>query len=470
MADGLFSFESEVALIGAAMYAPDKCDVALESLRPEHFGDPVHGLIWDVVCKVVRSGGAPTPEIVRDRLGLHPGFKEWGGFDQLWPLWDRASVIGVADHTEAVADRAGRRALKSLLDELSPKVCDTSTGGYVDLLGELEAGAAEIARSSTTAERWISAGDMVGGALTSARTRSGRIDYPFGVKEVDEFVGGLNAGEATWIAARTGMGKTVAGMTIARANASMGLGVCFFSLEMGSDALGLRLAADVAFDREAALYGRHSDQCNPTPDAAQKNFLSAAQWARLDAASEEVRGWPLYTDVRPGLTIAQMEAAARRQHRRWERQGIKPGPVIIDHLGRVRPGTDRRGAKHSEVADISNEASEMAKRLGVPVVGLVQLNRGVESREDKRPQLSDLRQAGELEEDARQVVFIYRPEYYLRPPADGETFDQECERREKLKAVEKKMYWIVGKNSHGPLGEVLTYCDIASSAVRSWHP
>lgn len=239
---------------------------------------------------------------------------------------------------------------------------------------------------------------------------------------------------------------------------------------MSAKALGLRLAADVAFDRNAALYGPHSHQCNPTPDAAQKDGLSAAQWAQLEAAQEQVDAWPLFTDDRASLTIAQMEAAARRQHRRWERVGIKPGPVVIDHLGRVRPGKDRRGARHAEMADISNEASEMAKRLGVPVVGLVQLNRGVESREDKRPQLSDLRQAGELEEDARQVVFIYRPEYYLRPPADGESFDQECERREKLKAVEKKMYWIVGKNSHGPLGEVLTYCDIASSAVRSWQP
>jgi replicative DNA helicase len=470
MADGLFSFESEVALIGAAMYAPDKCDAALERLRPDHFGDPIHGLLWETIGKVVRSGGAPTPEIVRDRIGAHAGFIEWGGFDLIWTLWDRASTVGIADHTEAVADRAGRRAIKALFDELSPKVGDTSSGDYVELLGQLEAGAAEIARSATTADSWISAGDMVRAALTRARARSGTINYPFGVEEIDEFVGGLNAGEATWVAARTGMGKTVAGMTIARANATKGLGVCFFSLEMSAEALGLRLAADVAFDRDAAHYGPHSDQCNPTPDAAIKNGLSASQWARLNAAERVVDGWPLFTDDRAGLTISQMEAAARRQHRRWDKAGIKPGPVIIDHLGRVRPGTDRRGAKHAEVADISNAASEMAKRLGVPVVGLVQLNRGVENREDKRPQLSDLRQAGELEEDARQVVFIYRPEYYLRPPADGETFDQECERREKLKAVEKKMYWIVGKNSHGPLGEVLTYCDMASSAVRTWQP
>lgn len=468
MESSLFSFESEVAVIAATMYAPGECEAALERLQPEHFGDPVHGDIWAAVTKVVRSGGAPTPEIVRDRLGEHAGFKAWGGYDQLWSLWDRASTFGVSDHIEAVADRAGRRALLGVLDGLSPKIKDTASGSYVDLLSELEAGAAEVAKSSTIAEKWISAGDMVRNAITNTRRRSGAIAFPLGVREVDEFVGGLNAGEATWVAARTGMGKTVAGLTIARANASQGLGVCFFSLEMDADPLGMRLAADVAFDREASHYGAFSERCNPTPDLARRNMLHPQQWARLDAATNTVEAWPLFTDVRPGLTVAQMEAAARRQHRRWRNQGIRPGPVIIDHLGKVRPPVDRRGARHAEVADISGQVGEMAKRLGVPVVGLVQLNRGVESREDKRPQLSDLRQAGELEEDARQVIFIYRPEYYLRPPADGETFDQECERLQKLKAVERKMYWIVGKNSHGPLGEVLTYCDIASSAVRSW--
>jgi replicative DNA helicase len=121
------------------------------------------------------------------------------------------------------------------------------------------------------------------------------------------------------------------------------------------------------------------------------------------------------------------------------------------------------------MADVSGDAAEMAKRLGVPVLGLVQLNRQVETRgEDKRPVLSDLRQAGELEEDARQVIFLYRPEYYLRDGLDGESFEQRAEREEKLNACRNQLFWLVEKNSHGPRGQVKTFCDIACSAVREW--
>ena len=117
---------------------------------------------------------------------------------------------------------------------------------------------------------------------------------------------------------------------------------------------------------------------------------------------------------------------------------------------------------------VSADASEMAKRLGVPVLGLVQLNRGVEGRDDKRPMLSDLRQAGELEEDARQVIFLYRPEYYLREPVEAETFDAKVERETKLDQVRNKLFWIIEKNSHGPRGQALTFCEVAASAVREW--
>lgn len=462
----LFAFESEVRLIGGAMYAPDACDQAFDRLRPEHFGDPIHGLIWGTIAAIVRGGGTPTPEIVRDRIGSHPGFREWGGFDQLWELWDHASTVGVPDHVAAVADRAGRRAMKAMLDELGPKIADTSTGDYAELLSQLEAGAAEIARSAVTADRWVGAGDMVRNAIRRAMERDGRIDFSFGIPELDAFIGGMNPGETTLLAARPGMGKSVGAQTIARASASRGRGTCFFSLEMSADALGLRLACDISHNRRAVHFG--NDNPNATTDAAQKNSLSDAQWRRLLEAEDIVAGWPLMTDDRPGLSLQQIESAARRQHRAWERQGVPLGPVIIDHLGKVRPTNDRRGNKHAETADVSGGVAEMAKRLGVPVLALVQLNRQVEGRPDKTPGLSDLRQAGELEEDARQVIFLYRPEYYLRAPVDGETFEQEVERKAKLQDAARKLFWIVAKNSHGPLGQVLTYCDIGSSAIRSW--
>lgn len=470
-ASALFSPESEVALIGAAMYAPDRCADAFEQLKPETFGDPVHARIWGAIVEVWRRGGQPQPPIIRDRLGSDQGFQDWGGFDLLWTLWDKASVGGLADHVKAIADRAQRRALNELLDQVQPKIADTASGDCLALLAELEQGAARISEGSVAEDRWISAGSMVRDALAYARSRDGSVQFSFGVREVDEFAGGMTAGEMTLIGARPGVGKTVAAQTAARANAAAGLGVCIFSLEMAAHPLGLRLATDLAYDRNAPRYSAAVLPANPTADAAMKNRLSPELWARLDAAQEIVDGWPLLIDTRPGLTIPQIETAARRAHRRWAKEGIPPGPVIIDHLGKVRPTIDRRGSRHAEVADASNAAAEMAKRLGVPVLALVQLNRQVESRgEDKRPVLSDLRQAGELEEDARQVIFLHRPEYYLREGREGETFEEQVDREQKLRAVRNKLDWIIEKNSSGPRGQVLTFCDIGCSAIRSWEP
>lgn len=470
-ASALFSPESEVALIGAAMYAPDRCADALDQLSPDAFGDPVHAAIWHAIRETVRAGGHPQPAIVRDRVGAHPGFEPWGGFDVLWSLWDKANLYGLGDHAKAIADRAQRRAVLAMIDEVRPRVTDTGAGECVAIIAELEQALGEIGLGSVTEDRWSAGGDVVRNALQYARTRDGAIPYSFGVAEVDEMTGGMTGGEVTLVGARPGVGKTVVGMTAARANASAGLGVCVFSLEMAENPLGLRLASDLAYERHAPAFSAAGYCANPTADAAVKNQLSPDQWRRMDEAAEIVSGWPLLIDTRPGLTLVQIESAARRAHRKWAKAGVRPGPIIIDHLGKVRPSVDRRGNRHAEVADASAGISDMAKRLGVPVLALVQLNRQVEGRgEDKRPILSDLRQAGELEEDARQVIFLHRAEYYLRAPREGETFDERVTREQKLRAVANKLDWIVEKNSSGPRGQVLTFVDIACSAIRSWEP
>ncbi len=465
---GLFTPESEQAVLAAVLCSSDGCEAAFERLTAEHFADGTLAKLFGAAMRLYRGGSTPSPAMLRDAMGADEMFAEWGGIGQLHVLAEIGTVRGLSDHIGAVADRAQRRAIRQLVDHVGDRTLDTAKGDAESLLADLERGATEIARGAASSERWIAAGDMVRNAIAYAKSRSGRVEYTFGVAELDDFIGGLNAGEATWLAARPGMGKTVGAQTIVRANAAKGLGSCFFSLEMTEHPLGLRLASDVAFRRDAPFYSATGYPANPTADAAMKNNLPPELWARLEEAEEIVRSWPLLVDTRPGLTIAQIEAATRRQHRRWERQGIAPGPVVIDHLGKVRPSRDRKGNRHAEVADISAEACEMAKRLGVPVLGLVQLNRGVEQREDKRPTLADLRQAGELEEDARQVIFLFRPEYYLREGPPGEDYAQEMDRKDKLAKVAKQMFWVVGKNSHGPLGQVQTFCDIGCSAIRSW--
>jgi replicative DNA helicase len=232
---------------------------------------------------------------------------------------------------------------------------------------------------------------------------------------------------------------------------------------MGPDPMALRLACDVSRDR----FGNWSDDLI-TLERINRGDLSDREWQILDGARQEVAKWPIRFDTRPGHTMARIESLSRRAFRDFERRGVKPGLIIVDHRGKVRPGSDRRGNKHAEVADISGAAAEMAKRLDVPVLLLCQLNRQVEGRPDKQPTLSDLRQAGEIEEDARQVIFLSRPEYYLREPGADESIADRMEREDKLAKVRNKLFWIVAKNSNGPTGTALTRCDISASAVREW--
>lgn len=466
MTDALpHNLEAEQALLGLLLYDRESFFAVEGVVRPPHFFEPFHGRLFEAVRDGALKGRAIDPALLAQRFERDPAWQEFGGTQYLGDLIDHAPpATTVSDYAQTVAGLATRRDLIRAAREMAQAA--RSEPDAERALGEAERLLAEVTQNSGTADEWKSASDLIGEAISYAQARNGRIAYSFGVRELDDLTGGLNAGEMTIVAGRPGGGKTVVAQTIARANAAAGLGTCIFSLEMGPLSLGLRLACDLVFDRRAPTYAGKTS--NPTSDRAVKNDLTPDQWRALQSAQETVKGWPLHIDTRAGLTLTQIETSARRAHSAWARRGIQPGPLIIDHLGKVRPGVDRRGNMYAETADLSSGAAEMAKRLGVPVVALVQLNRGVEQREEKRPALSDLRNAGQLEEDARQVVMIYRPEYYLREPLGQETFEQEAERRAKLDQARNKLFYLVEKSSHGPIGQVQAFCEIACSAIRDW--
>jgi replicative DNA helicase len=290
-----------------------------------------------------------------------------------------------------------------------------------------------------------------------------------GLSEVDRITGGLRKGQLTLLAGRPGMGKSTAALQIAKAVAEQGKGVAFFSLEMTEPELGLRMACDMAFDPMRPVYSGEDD--NPSYYKAEWGSLDDAQWGRLESAQRAMSSLPVLFDTRPALTSAQIMSAARRIVRNWRKAGIEPGCIIVDHLGLIRP--DRQtGNKVSEVAEVSGALREMAKALEVPMVALCQLSRDVEKREskDRRPGLSDLRWAGELEQDAHVVMFLYRPEYYLKAPepTGDEINDDNAYGAyvRKLDQVRNKLFWIVAKNRQGPTAEAETFCRIDCSAIR----
>ncbi len=465
---GLMSPESELALIGAALCAPTSCEDAFASLPARAFAEPVLGRIWAAAAKLSLGGRGVSAVFVRDALGIDPDFAEWGGLARLEDLAETGTGLHVDKHAAAVADRHSRRALRTLLNDMSAKIGDTGAGDAATLIADLERGAAEIAQHGVSPDHWTPAGAALAAAIEHALTRRGSIEFPYGIAELDRRTGGLNAGETTILGAYTGMGKTIGALQVAKANAMQGKGVCYYSLEMANGPMAIRLACDLLFDRQAMSYSGATT--NITIDRALKGDLQPHEVNRMRDVADRIGRWPLVFDETPGRTVAEIEALARRQHRKWRKAGIKPGPVIIDHIGKVRPSRDRRGDKTAELADVSNDLLSMAKRLAVPVVALAQLNREVNKSEDKVPTLGTIKQAAAIEEDARQVILLYRPEYYFREPFEHEDLARKSERLEKLQKVEKHFYWLIEKNSNGPPGRVLSYCEAACSAVRDWNP
>lgn len=462
----LQNLEAEQNILGSLLFDSERLEDVSGLLEPESFAESFHQDLFDAIAKAVSGGRRADPATVVDRVRHHPAFEAFGGFQYLGNLLDHCGPTMLRQHAELVADLATRRKLVAAAEAAIHAAPDPDTDAQAQIAA-LEAGLAEIA-SRGADDAWIDGGSAIADAIAQAKARDGVIRYTWGIDGLDDMTGGLNAGESVILAGRPGSMKTGVAARIALANARRGLGTALISLEMSAQALGLRMACATAHDRTEPLYsGQPTTNGNPWYVSAAKGNLTREQWDRLDDAQAEIARLPLLLDARPGLTMSRIESAVRRAHRKWRKRGIEPGPVVIDHLGIVRPEKARNGNKTAEVADVSRHAAEMAKRLGVPVVALCQLNRGVEGRDDKRPQLSDLRQAGELEEDARAVVMIYRPAYYLRPPLDPSKESPVDRAAREAAAMKAKgvLQLVVEKNSHGPTGIVEAWCDPATSAV-----
>lgn len=465
----IWSRDSEQHVLGAALYDASRIPDAFERLTADHFFDPVHRRLWSALSSLVAKGSVIDSTVIAHRLGADEAFLEWGGRDALVDMVERADSRSALGHIGIIADLATRRALERSARKAANRARNTGDTSGDEILGDLEREAAEIAQSSSIETAWVSAGDMMRGAIETLRAKNGRVDFPTGIRELDERLGGLNAGEVTVIGGWTGMGKTLAAQQIGKGCASQGIGVAYFSLEMADVPMATRLACDLAYDRSAASFAGLTT--NITIDRALKGMLKPDEWEKFWEAQAVVEQWPLAFDTRPNLTTAQIQAATIRLHREWRRRGIKPGPVIVDHVGKVKPSQDRRGNVTSETKDVSNDLQAMAKRLGVPVVVLSQLNRTVEQSgaKDKRPNLSSIKDSGAIVEDARQVILLYRPEYYFREPFEHESMEAKAERLAELEKVRNHYYWIVEKNSNGPRFQTLTYCKADCAAVRDWN-
>jgi replicative DNA helicase len=361
-------------------------------------------------------------------------------------------------YAKQIREFSSRRKILAMAETMSLGVQGNQpaadiAGGAIELLDEI---ATAASAGSTPQVTLREANDKSLARMQHGMQNPGKLaGMSWGLRGLDNKTGGLKRGEMFVLAGRPGMGKTALALCVARATASAGEPTFFASLEMGDVSLSDRNLADVAFERHRPI--PYYDIANGT--------LNDAQALRIIEAARLQREWPLQIDPAPGLTVSQIAARARRHKQNLERQGLRLGPVIVDHMHIVRPSNRYSGARVNEVGEISAALKGLAKELDVPVIALAQLSRALESREDKRPTMADLRDSGTIEQDADAIIFVFREAYYLER-STGATPEQEAARANRLFDVRDQLEAIVAKQRNGPTGTVHLFCDIACNAVR----
>jgi replicative DNA helicase len=448
--------EAEAALLGALMIDNRICEDVQIRLKAHHFFEPLHGRIYDAILRLNDKNMIANPVTLRPMFDGDEAMKEVGGPAYLAQLTGSgAAVIGARDFAVQIYDLALLRALIGVGREMVEGALDTSED--VAPLAQIERAETELYR---VAEEGGSEGKVKSFAEASmesiknielALQNGGHLSgITTGIDGINAKIGGLHRSDLTILAGRPGMGKTSLATNIAFSAAqryardiedgiepgkSAGAAVAFFSLEMSADQLATRILAE---------------QSNISSENLRTGRISKQEFQQLARASGELSGLPLYIDDTPGLTIAALRTRARRLKRQKN-----VGMIVVDYLqllqGSGKGGHDNRV---QEISEISRGLKQLAKELHVPVLALSQLSRAVEQREDKRPQLSDLRESGSIEQDADIVLFVYRDDYYLQARQPADDHPGFLEWQEEMNRVYGTAELIVAKQRHGSTGKI----------------
>ena len=449
--------EAEAALLGALMIDNRLVEDVQLKLQPHHFYEPLHGRIYEAILRMTNGNRIANPVTLRPLFESDESIKEVGGPAYLAQLTGSgAAVIGARDFAQQIYDLALLRALVGVGRDLVEGALDTSEDvaplaqierAETELYKVAEEGGAE-GRAKSFSEATKDALEMAERALNSGGHLSG---FRTGLESLNSKIGGLHKSDLIIVAGRPGMGKSSLATNIGFACAqrllrdredgiepvkSAGTPVALFSLEMSADQLATRILAE---------------QSGISSENLRMGRISQQEFRQLARAAAELQSLPLYIDDTPGLTIAALRTRARRLRRQ---KGI--GMVIVDYL-QLLQGTGKGSSgdnRVQEISEISRGLKQLAKELDLPVIGLSQLSRAVEQREDKRPQLSDLRESGSIEQDADIVIFIYREDYYLAAKQPADDHPDFAAWQEEMARNYGRAEIIVAKQRHGSTGKV----------------
>ena len=449
------NIEAEQQLLGAILTNNDIYDRVAGVINETHFYDPVHARIYEVAASRIAKNALASPVTLKAFLEDDPGLKELGGPAYLVRLAGAAiSSFAARDYAQMIYDLAIRRSLMDLGRDIASKAAKVDVASEPkEQIVEAEQALYKLAEAGQTTQGFQSflkaVTDAVNVANAAYQRDGGLAGVSTGLTDMDKKLGGLHKSDLLILAGRPSMGKTSlatnVAFNIAKAykkgklpdgteGAVNGGVVGFYSLEMSSEQLAARILSEAA---------------EVPSEQIRRGDMTEAEFRRFVEAAKSLEACPLYIDDTPALPISQLAARARRLKRE---HGLDV--LIVDYLQLVRPAS-AKDSRVNEVSEITQGLKAIAKELDIPVIALSQLSRQVENREDKRPQLSDLRESGSIEQDADVVMFVFREEYYKEREKPG---DHDLEAmgkwQEEMERLHGRAEVIIGKQRHGPIGTV----------------
>ncbi len=449
------NMEAEQALLGAILEDNRIVENFSDYLRPTNFFVPVHQRIYDAILKIIDRGQNADTVTLKAYFEKDADLKDVGGAGYISDLASSViSIINANNYAQIIYDQYIRRELiaigRDVVNEAFEQDIDTDSDTCLQMA---EKRLYDLAETGDSGGGFITMKDAVGVAIKNAekafQTTGHVTGVTTGLRDMDKRLGGLQPSDLLILAARPAMGKTSLAINIAynaanafaRSGGKEGGRVGVISLEMSSDQLASRLLCDLA---------------EMPGDKIRRGDFGAEEFRSLAEAANRLAQIPLYIDDTPAQTITAVRTRARRMKRK---HGLEL--LIVDYLQLLR-GTGSKQSENRvlEVSEITRGLKAIAKELSIPVIALSQLSRGVESREDKRPQLADLRESGSIEQDADVVMFIYRDEYYLQnaQPSEDEP-EKMAAWQEKMDKAYNKADIIIAKQRHGPTGTETLFFD-----------
>lgn len=448
------NIEAEQALLGAMLVNNDAFYRVSDFLLPEHFIDGTHQRIFEVASSMIKAGKLATPITLKTFLGD----SDLGGLTVSQYLArlaaEATTIINAEEYGRAVYDLAIRRRLITIGEDLVNVAFDAPVDmAPRDQIEDAERRLYELAETGRYdggfqrfSEALTAAIDMAAAAFKREGKLSG---ISTGLKDMDRTLGGLQPSDLVILAGRPAMGKTSLATNIAFNMAKAYQGekqqdgsiktvngaiVGFFSLEMSADQLATRIIAEQAAVPSYKI---------------RRGDISEDDFFKITDVARQMQTIPFYIDQTGGISIAQLTARARRLKRQ---RGLDV--LVIDYLQLLSGSSKKSDNRVQELTEITTGLKALAKELNVPVIALSQLSRQVENRDDKRPQLSDLRESGSIEQDADVVMFVYREEYYLKMKEPKLGTEEHFKWQGDMDQAHGKAEVIVGKQRHGPTGTI----------------